>query len=388
MDFDVKHPAFITCSRGWPEWLAREVEGLGRPVKSSLDTGIHTVASMWETMELNLRLRTAQSVLYLLRGFRCGTGDELYKALSSLPWEDIISPDEYVSVDSRVDTPSVNNSMFPNMKAKDAIVDRILRKTGRRPNSGPKRDAVVVNLFWKGDDCKVYLNTTGVKLSDRGYRRIPHKAPLRETLAAGIMLSTGYDGSVPLVAPMCGSGTLAIEAALFALGRAPGLMRTNFGFMHLMGFDLHGWTRMRSEMRGLPKRTPLGPIVLSDIDPAAIEAARKNARTAGVEQLFEFHVCDFAETPVPPGPGIVVLNPEYGERLGDARTLGKTYRRIGDFFKQKCTGYKAYVLTGNPELAKQVGLRARRRTPFYNAKIECRLLEYEMYEGSLQKDRS
>jgi len=182
---------------------------------------------------------------------------------------------------------------------------------------------------------------------------------------------------------MCGSGTLAIEAALIALNRAPGLLRDNFGFMHLLGFDETGYRSIREKARRLSKKLPPGRILASDISPDAVDASRRNAATAGVEKIIEFSLCDFSQSPVPAGAGgVVVFNPEYGERLGERKKLEGVYEAIGDFFKKKCQGYRGYIFTGNLDLAKKVGLRTRRRTPFFNSNIECRLLEYELYAGS------
>ncbi len=209
---------------------------------------------------------------------------------------------------------------------------------------------------------------------------------MQETLAAGVILAMGYDGSVPLVNPMCGSGTLAIEAALIASKRPPGLLRENFGFMHRKGFDSDTWQSMRRSARKIRTKSTIAPIIATDIDAGAIGAAGKNAETAGVHHMIRFDVCDFAETPIPPERGIVVINPEYGERLGVIAELEKTYRRMGDFFKQRCPGWTGYIFTGNLELAKKVGLRTSRRMEFFNAKIDCRLLKYELYEGTRRKE--
>ncbi|MEE9297023.1 MAG: class I SAM-dependent RNA methyltransferase, partial [Phycisphaerae bacterium] len=200
------------------------------------------------------------------------------------------------------------------------------------------------------------------------------------------ILATGYDGSVPLVNPMCGSGTLAIEAALIASGRPPGLLRDNFGFMHCRGFDSDTWQSMRRSAKKIRNKGTIAPIIATDIDAGAIRAARKNAETAGVHHMIRFDVCDFAETPIPPEEGIVIINPEYGERLGVIAELEKTYGRMGDFFKQRCAGWTGYIFTGNLELAKKVGLRASRRMEFFNAKIDCRLLKYELYAGTRRKE--
>ena len=376
---------FINCGRGLTPWLQREIGELGYSVRPAGVTGVETDATLTGAMRLNLCLRTGLNVLYLLKDFTARTPDDLYRQAAAVAWEDMIAPEEYLSVVSEVRTPAIDNSMFASLKTKDAIVDRIAARVGRRPDSGPRRTGVVVNLFWQEERCRIYLNTSGEKLSDRGYRRLPHSAPLRETLAAGLLLAAGYDGAGPLVAPMCGSGTIPIEAALLASRRPPGFLRDNFSFMHVRQFDKRAWLAVRAEAgKGVRKAIP-APIVASDIDAAAVRAARKNAQAAGVDHLIEFHVCDFAETPIPPGEGIVLLNPPYGERLGEVRALETTYKRIGDFFKQKCAGYTGCIFTGNTALAKKVGLRAARRTPFWNARIECRLLEYPLYKGARER---
>lgn len=382
MDFGRTGTIRLTCSLGLAPWLEREVTGLGLEPLAVDETGVELAGTLRDCMALNLRSRVATYVLFLLDRFTCRSPDELYRRLVALPWEDVIAPDERLSVVSAVDHPSITDSRFADRRVKDAIVDRIAKRRGRRPDSGPQRENAVVNLFWRGDDGRIYLNTTGRKLSDRGYRRIPGQAPMRETLAAAVVLETGFDGTAPLVNPMCGSGTLAIEAALLASGRAPGLLRSNFGFAHVIGFDAAEWEAMRRAARRLRAPAAPAPIVATDIDPAAVEAARANAMTAGVEQLIEFGVCDFADTPLPASPGVVVINPGYGERVGEVRELEATYARIGDFFKRRCAGWTGYVFTGNPGLAKKIGLRTSRRVRFFNAWIECRLLRYELYVGT------
>jgi putative N6-adenine-specific DNA methylase len=272
------------------------------------------------------------------------------------------------------------------VKCKDAVVDRIKEKRGRRPDTGSERDKVVIHLYWKSNQCQVFLDTSGEPLSRRGYRMIPLKAPMQETLSAAVVLATGWSGGRNFINPMCGSGTLAIEAALIALGRAPGLLRNNYGFMHLKGFDDSSWKALRRKIRAEAKDQLNGRIIATDISQQAIEAGKKNAMTAGVERFIEFGVCDFSETPVPGGGGMVILNPEYGERMGEIEKLTGIYRGIGDFFKKKCNGYTGYVITGNLDLAKKVGLRTKRRILFYNGPIECRLLEYDLYEGSRKKE--
>jgi len=373
----------ITCGPGLRDPLAAEVEGMGFEVVDGSSGGVVTRGSIFDCMRLNFTLRTAYNVLFLMKEFRCGSDTSLYKQVSNLPWENVIGPSGYLCVLSKVDTWTIDNSMYPNLKVKDAIVDRISGKTGGRPDSGPERHGVVVNLFWKKDKAWIYLNTSGVKLSDRNYRKMPHTAPLRESLAAGLLMASGFDGTQDIVLPMCGSGTLAIEAAMIAQNKPAGLLRTHFGFMALKGYDEQKWKTLRREIvQAAGNGWETGRIIATDRDPKAIEAARQNAKTAGVDGFIEFGVCDFAETEIPPGSGIVLMNPEYGLRLGETGQLEKEYKRMGDFLKQKCAGYTGYIFTGNPGLAKKVGLKASRRMEFFNGNINCRLLKYELYQGT------
>ena len=382
LDINKKRLTRITCSQHVTPYLRDEASALGFEIQDEDYAGVHIGATLGDCMRLNLNLRTALHVMWLLKRFRCPSPKALYTHTASFAWEELISNDSYFTVTSTVDNPKITNSMYPNLVLKDAIVDRIQKQTGARPDSGSDRSGVVIHLYWKNDRAWIYLNTNGRRLADRNYRKMPHVAPMQETLAAAVLIAAGYDGTAPLVNPMCGSGTLAIEAALIATGRAPGLLRTHYSVMHTKLHDDDAWRTIRNEARKQGRSQPPPPIVASDIDPRALVAARKNAQTAGVEQLIDFVECDFAETPLPSGHGIVILNPEYGERLGEMDTLQGTYARIGDFFKQRCAGFTGYVFTGSRDLAKCIGLRASRRIPFMNAKIECRLLEYRMYEGS------
>jgi putative N6-adenine-specific DNA methylase len=372
----------ITCAKGIPPFLEAEILSLGFPILSEGNANLETEGNMEDAMRLNLFIRTGQRVLLLIKEFESWDSDELYREVSNIPWEEYLFESGYLSVTSSVYTPSIRDSRFANLKCKDAIVDRLKEKFGRRPDSGPERRGAVVHLHWDGSRCRIFLDTSGEPLSRRGYRKIPVEAPMQETLAAATLLATDWDGKGNFVNPMCGSGTLAIEASLIALSRAPGLLKSNFGFMHLKGFRDSSWNEMRRRARAMAKKSIGGKIIATDRNREAVEAAEKNAKTAGVSHLIDFDVCDYSKTSVPEGGGIVMLNPPYGERLGDKKELGATYRGIGDFFKKRCQGYRGYLFTGNLDLAKRVGLRTKRRIPFFNGEIECRLLEYELYGGS------
>ena len=383
--FSEKSKLLVTCAKGLAPLLVGELKTLGFPVEVEKTLGVFSRGSLDDTILLNLKLRTGFRVLYHLLDFSADSPADLYLHIRKIEWEKWLPLDGYFSVTSAVFTESINDTRYANLKCKDAIVDRFQDVCGQRPNSGSDRNKAVIFLYWRDRFCSVFLDTSGDSLSKRGYRKIPGVAPMQETLAAGVVLASAWRGQGHFVNPMCGSGTIAIEAALIALDKSPGLLRNNFGFMHLNGYDKSQYLKIRKDIRSKVKNTAECRIVVSDIDRRAVSAAEKNATTAGVNRFLEFEVCDFKNTEIPTGEGVVFLNPPYGKRMGQLQDLEKTYRDIGDFFKQKCMGYRGYIFTGNPQLQKKVGLRTKRRMIFYNSKIECRLLEYELYEGSRKR---
>ena len=381
--FSINSRIIITCSNRLSPWLLKEVELLGyKPVKV-FKTGVELKGSMQDCIRLNLNLRCASQVLFSIKELNAYNADDLYKSLLQMPWESIIPADGYFSISSNVSNETITNNLFANVKVKDAIADRFRDKTGARPNSGAVLSGAVVHLYWKDTLGEIFIDTSGETLSKHGYRKIPGKAPMLESLAAANILAGQCDGASPFVNPMCGSGTLAIEAALHATRRRPGLYRNNYAFMHLLGYDEAMYD---NEYEKLEKQVIPAPdglkIIASDISEDAIEISKVNAGIAGVEDLIQFELCDFADTTVPGAPGVVYFNPEYGDRLGEEVALEATYKRMGDFLKQKCKGYYGYIFTGNLELAKKIGLKPKRRIEFYTSKIDCRLFEYELYAGS------
>jgi 23S rRNA G2445 N2-methylase RlmL len=386
MNFETpKSKLLITCAPGIAPYLEHELQVRGFPVFAVMNLGIFSEGTLLDAVSLNLQLRTGLRVLYLLKEFQAETPDELYRQIRLLPWQAILPVDGYVSVTSAVSTAAIQDSRFANLKCKDAIVDAMQEKMGRRPDSGPERSRSVVFLYWKDSDASIFIDTSGEPLSRRGYRKIPFKAPMQETLAAAVLLAAGWSGEGNFINPMCGSGTLAIEAALIALDKAPGLLRNNFGFMHIAGYDATAYQEIRQRLRAKAEKTIKGRIIVSDDNPEAVAAARQNAKTAGIDHLLEFEVCDFRRTVIPEGEGIIMLNPPYGLRLGQIKPLESMYKAIGDFFKQQGQGYRGYIFTGNLALAKKVGLKTSRRLVFYNGAIESRLLEYILYAGSMKK---
>jgi putative N6-adenine-specific DNA methylase len=360
-----------------------EVETLGFTVTSMLSTGVWLNGTMKDCIKLNLNLRCASQVMYSIKNFTCNNPSDLYNTAHQVAWEKIIPEDGYFSVTSNVFHPSITAPQFASVRVKDAIVDRMREKTGRRPDTGPLANQTMIYLFWKDDRAELFLDTSGETLAKHGYRKIPGKAPMLEALAAATLLSTKWDRKSAFVNPMCGSSTIAIEAALLATKRTPGLYRNNYAFMHLIGYEEEMFIKEKdiivhqvTEQEGLV-------IYATDIDEDAIDISKINAAIAGVEKYIRFSVCDFEATPVPEGEaGVVMFNPEYGDRLGDETELEATYKRMGDFLKKNCKGYTGYIFTANLELAKKIGLRPSKRIEFYTGKIDCRLFEYELYAGS------
>ncbi|WP_420387753.1 THUMP domain-containing class I SAM-dependent RNA methyltransferase [Roseivirga sp.] len=381
--FPYKSAIVVTCFPQQSPWVAQELEALGFDIKSSAISEVETEGYMDDCLRLNMQLRTASRVLFQIQRFKANNADELYKRIKAIPWENYLDNDGYFSITSYVKNDTIRDDRFANVRVKDAIADRMLEKTGSRPNSGPDRDKTVIHIYWKEEKVRIYFDTSGETISKHGYRKKPFKAPMNEALAASTILATEWDKQSPFVNPMCGSGTLAIEAALLAINKAPGLLRDNFGFMHIKGYDADSWANYVRLAELQVKQASAGvKIIASDLNRNALEAARDNARNAGVEDLITFEQGDFRETTVPEEAGTIMLNPEYGERLGEEEQLKEVYQAIGDFFKNKCQGYTGFIFTGNMNLAKTIGLRTSARIPFYNAKIECRLLKYELYRGT------
>lgn len=381
--FTTKGAITITCHKRIAPYLEQEVKELGFAIEETFITGVRLIGTINDCIRLNLNLRCASQVLYSIKQFTAHNADDIYHAAQSIAWENIIPDPGYFSVTSNVMNDTINNSMFANLRVKDGIVDRMRLKRGTRPDTGAELRGTVVHLFWKNEQAEIFLDTSGDSLARHGYRKIPGRAPMLEALAAATILATRWDKNSAFVNPMCGSGTVAIEAALIATNTRPGLFRMNYAFMHIMGYNEAVYEEEMDLLDKQIKEIDGIQIIASDISEQAIINAKKNAKAAGVADLITFELCDFRRTTLPQeNKGVVYMNPEYGERLGDERELEETYAQIGDFMKQKCGGYYGYIFTGNLELAKKIGLKAKRRIEFYTSTIDCRLLEYELYEGS------
>jgi len=269
---------------------------LGFKPERVFKTGVELSGTLTDCIRLNLNLRCASQVLFSLKEFRADNADDLYKTLIDYPWENILEVDGYFSISSNVDNPTINNSLFANVKVKDAIVDRFRNRTGERPNSGPELDKTVIHLYWKESLAEIFIDTSGETLSKHGYRKIPGKAPMLESLAAATLLATKWDRKSVFINPMCGSGTVAIEAILLATNRKPGLLRFNYAFMHLVDYDEKIYDAEFKKLEQQLVDVQGLKIIATDISEDAVNISKVNAGIEGVEELIEFAVCYFEET--------------------------------------------------------------------------------------------
>lgn len=396
----------VSCAKGVMPALKQELNALGYPVLDGSETMVGVKAGgVRDILNLNMRLRTAQRILWPFFRGKARNLDDLYRIAANAPWEDVLDPDTPFRVESMVWNETVRDTRMPNLKCKDAIADRMRAKWGRRPDVSRESGAAVF-IHWESDALKCYIDTTGVTLSRRGYRMNPWKAPLQESLAAACLILSGWDQKSPMVVPFCGSGTPAIEAALMAKNVAPGLLRSHFAFMSLKGWQniipgekagesvrqrfgatpeqiwKHFVTTVRNEQR---QTDALPPIVASDIDEGAIAAAESNAMAAGVREMITFQECDFAKTDLPVRKGFIFMNPEYGERLGEEEELAPVYARIGEWLKTSCPGWKASLITASKDLSLQIKLKTSSIYTIYNGPLPCRLLSYEIASGEVEK---
>ena len=396
---DKNYPIILSCAKGLSRFTAAEVEELGYQTVEVTENTVVVRGDIRDVMRLNLKLRTAHRVLVPLLRADCRNIRDLYELVYSIDWEHHFDPDGYFSVSSIVHNQTVRDTRLPSLYTKDAIADRMRDKCQRRPNSGGANIGAAVFVYWERNEVIVYLDTSGEPLSKRGYRKIPGSAPMQETLAAACIMALGWDKKTPFVSPMCGSGTPAIEAAMMAINRAPGLLKSHFAFQSILGYDRiipgesaprvaprqHAgatpeqiWREIVMDVKAEENSSALPPIIATDISPEAVENAHSNAINAAVASFIQFKACDFGETPIPEGgKGTIFFNPEYGIRLGTFEELEPIYRRMGTFMAEKCAGWMGGIITGNPDLARVVPLYYRNRVPFFNGPIDCRLFVYE-----------
>lgn len=369
---------FAAVPRGAEELAAAELAAIGISTATPGKGGVSFSTDRAGLYRANLWLRTASRVLVQLVQFPCSGPTELYAGVHAIDWQELITPDMTLAVDCSLRDSALTHSGFVALKTKDAVVDRIREACGRRPNVDTAAPDVRINVHLHKNICTISLDSSGDSLDRRGYRLERNEAPLRETLAAAVVALTGWDGSIPLADPMCGSGTIPVEAALVAAHIPPGLHRS-FGFQRWLDFDSELWSGICAAAEDGIRRLPLGLITGYDLDSRALLLAGRNSANAGLEGQIHFFHAALQEFKPEGDKGVVILNPPYGKRLGEEDDLRELYCQIGDVMKKRCRGWTGYVLTGNLELAKYIGLKASRRYVLFNGAIECRLLKYDLY---------
>jgi putative N6-adenine-specific DNA methylase len=370
---------FATCARGIEPVLADELRVLGALDVAPGRGGVAFAGDKALLYQANLWLRTAIRVLRPVLEAPVSSPDELYEAVRSVDWSHFMTPDHTLAVDCNVRDSQITHSKYAALRTKDAICDQFLEGVGRRPSVDVEQPMIGLNLHVYRDQAVLSLDSSGESLHKRGYRPILTRAPLNEALAAALVLLTGWRGETAFADPLCGSGTLPIEAAWVALRRPPGLTRRRFGFQSWMDYDVRLWTGLRDEARrGVRKELP-APVVGSDVRRDAVEFSKTNARAAGIGHLVRFEVRDVRDFRPPEGPpGVILCNPPYGERIGEEKELRSLYQVLGEVLRGRCAGWTAYVFTGNARLARQLGLEPAAQVPLFNGKIPCRLLRFDL----------
>jgi putative N6-adenine-specific DNA methylase len=372
---------FATCPRGLEPLLVQELAGL--EIEASAVPGGVAFAGPWAACyRANLWSRIASRVLWRVAQFEYRNEHDLYAAAKAVDWGRYFRVERTIRVNVTAQKSPLKSLEFATLRIKDAVCDRFREKQGKRPSVERANPDVRVHAFLEAGRATLYLDTSGEPLFKRGWRAGTADAPLRENLAAGILMLTGWKTGEVLLDPMCGGGTFLVEAGAMARGRAPGAKRS-FGFEKLSAFDAAAWEAARR--RGAEERTPR--LYGSDLDPKALNAARKNLAAAGVERWAELERADILERTPPAASGVMVMNPPYGERMGSAEELARFYPRLGDHLKKSFAGWRCYVFTADLRAAKLIGLAPSKRIPLWNGALECRLYEFEIVAGTHRKSQ-
>jgi len=373
----------IKTLAGLENLLAAEIEAIGGQEIETLKRALRCRGDLRLLYRANLELRTALRVLTPIDRFRVRHEDELYKKVRRIDWSQYIGLDDTLAVDSFVHSQKIKHSKFAALRVKDGIVDRFRRDFGRRPNVDTQNPSLRINLHLADEQCTLSLDSSGDSLHKRGYRQKAVAAPLNEVLAAGMILLSGWRGERPFLDPMCGSGTLLIEAALLAANIPPQIRRSRFGFKQWKNFDQSLWQEILSEAEAAGRSLP-HPILGCDRDARAVEICRRNIRNVGLEDLIQVKQEAFEKLAAPGAEGLLMTNPPYDERLVQ-QDIRKLYAAIGDQLKQQFTGWDAWMLSANKEALKALGLRPSRKLTLFNGALECKFQHFELYAGSRKK---
>lgn len=381
---------FAPCPRGLAGVLATELQSLGATDLLAQDAGVSFEGDKALGYRANLHSRIASRILWRVAYFPYEQEQHIYDAALLQPWPSWFDVGRTIKVEINAHRCPLKSLDFITLRIKDAICDKFREQVGARPSVDARSPDVRVHAFLDATHASIYLDTSGEPLFKRGLREHTGEAPLKKNLAAGIIKLSGWNPSEPFLDPMCGSGTFLVEAAEMALNIAPGLSGNRlreFGFSRLKIFDRALWDVEVKRARDAQKPAPSAPLPIygSDKYGYAITDARENLTANQLIDFVHLKQVNVLEVSAPAPSGVIVTNPPYGERLGETDDLATLYPKLGDVLKQKFAGWRAYLFTGDPQLAKLMRLAASKRTPLFNGKLECRLLEYKIIAGSNRK---
>ena len=377
---------FASCPRGLEALLAEDLTAAGVKDLKAIPGGVHFVADWPTCYAVNLHSRIATRILWRVAHGRYAKEDDIYKLALDCPWGKWFAATQTVRVDVTAVKSPLKSLEFITLRIKDAICDRFRADTGKRPSVDTREPDVRMHGFITADECTLYIDTSGAPLYQRGLRQKTVEAPLKENVAAGIIRLSSWQPGMPLLDPMCGSGTFLTEAAQMALNIAPGAGGRSFGFQRLKNFQLGVWKDMLDEAMDAEKPATFAGIYGSDISPVSVRAALANLDRAGLLPAVKLSSGDILEIEAPPRgedeSGIMIANPPYGDRLSDQEELAAFYPQLGSALKRNFAGWNCYLLTADMRMPKLMRLTPGKKTPLYNGAIECRLFEFKMVAGS------
>lgn len=373
-------PQFLaSTAKGLVDALEKELQDLGYSNLKKISSGVF-FDSNWEGVyRLNLQSRLASRILKPVLDFPAYNGDDLYNNARKHDFTKYIEPNQTIKIEASVKESAIKDQRFLAMRVKDAVVDQFREAFDVRPDVNTESPDLRVYVKAIKNHFHVMIDTSGDSLFMRGYRKDTGEAPMKENLAAGLLKLAEWDQKSPVVDPMCGSGTILIEAAMMALNMAPGSHRRHFGFMDLKGFDEAVWEKAVDEVASVEKQELDFNFYGYDLDRKVLQAAKDNARRAGVDHVIQFKAESIATVAPPVEKGLLITNPPYGARLGDEENLRDVYKDLGYTLKHRFKGWDAWILSGNKDLILDMHLKASRKHFVYNGPLECRFLKYSMH---------
>jgi len=377
---DLDKICIAKCPHGMEEILADELRALGAPEAMLQKRAVAFKANKETLYKINLHSRLAIKILCPIFDFTAKHPEELYKKVKAFDWTQVLTLEQTFAVQTTVHSPHFEHSQYVALKTKDAIVDQFYDRVNKRPDVNVKEPDIKIHVHISEANCNVFLDASGDPLFKRGYRMNTGVAPINEALAAGMLVLSGWEPSKPLVDPMCGSGTIAIEAAMIATNTPASILREDFGFMHWSDFDKALWEKVKQAGKDQVKESA-AQIFAYDKELSMVKYAEQNAVEIGLDSAIQFKRKDFMHLSPPAEDGMIITNPPYDERI-QIEDNEAFYKAIGDRFKQAFQGYTAWLISSNLSAIKRVGLRPSKKLTLFNGKLECKFLKYELYGGS------